>query len=64
MDFEDMMPVGECVVCNTQLDHSEAGFCKSCGGPFCWSTCGGWHGGEHCCDICKIEIDSHYDDET
>lgn len=53
MDFDDMMPVGKCIVCDTMLDHANAGFCADCNGAFCWSSCGGWHGNDHCCDNCR-----------
>ena len=56
MDFDDLMPVGECIVYDRQLDHSEAGFCSRCKGPFCWGDCGGWFNGEHTCNNCQ-EID-------
>lgn len=61
MDIGDMMPVGPCCVCGTQLDHTEAGFCKSCGEPFCWSGCGGWWGSSHRCDNCLEEINNEND---
>lgn len=61
MGPEDAMPVGDCVVCNAPLDHSDAGFCKRCGGAFCWSRCGGWYGDEHECDNCN-ESDDDTDD--
>jgi len=53
MNHEDDMPVGECVVCGEQLDHSKAGFCKLCSEPFCWDACGGWFQSEHRCIYCQ-----------
>ena len=30
MDFDDLMPCGECDRCGEYLDHSEAWFCEKC----------------------------------
>jgi hypothetical protein len=49
------MPCGDCSVCGELVDHSEAGFCKSCGSAFHWNECGRWVGGEHTCDGCAPE---------
>ena len=56
MDAEDLMPCGECPVCHETVDHSEAGFCDTCGAPFHWGDCGGWVDGKHMCDLCKDEL--------
>ena len=51
------MPIGNCVVCDEPLDHSDAGFCGDCGGAFCWSCCGGWGPSKHRCDNCGGDED-------
>ena len=56
------MPCGDCCVCDDPLDHSEAGFCKSCGGGFHWNLCGRWSRSEHTCDNC-MPADDEDDDE-
>lgn len=55
MDFENAMPIGKCVVCDEYLDHSDAGFCKTCGQGFHWGNCGGWVDGNHECNNCNEE---------
>jgi hypothetical protein len=52
---EDFEYGGDCVCCDKILDMSEAVFCKSCTGSFCWTDCGGWYKGEHCCNNCNTE---------
>lgn len=49
------MPCGLCCVCDEPVDHSEAGFCRVCGGAFHWRGCGGWSGMQHVCDECETE---------
>lgn len=56
------MPIGTCVVCEDQLDHSDAGFCEVCGGAFCWWNCGDWQLGEHRCTTCMDQADEGEDD--
>ena len=56
MNPEDLMPVGECCVCGDMVDHSEAGFCATCGGAFCWGQCGSWGESGHECNNCKEEL--------
>jgi len=52
-DYQDAaMPCGDCCVCGEELDHSEAGFCGTCGQGFHWSRCGDWHGSQHRCNTC------------
>uniref|UniRef100_A0A6M3M8B8 Uncharacterized protein n=1 Tax=viral metagenome TaxID=1070528 RepID=A0A6M3M8B8_9ZZZZ len=55
------MPIGPCCVCGEQLDYTDAGFCKHCGGSFCWAACGGWYEGDHTCNGCKeyLEMGGH-----
>lgn len=53
MSQEDFEYCGDCPVCDEAVDHSDAGFCKTCGQPFHWARCGTWHNGEHTCDNCK-----------
>ena len=53
----DDMPVGQCCVCEEELDHQDAGFCKDCGGAFCWSDCGGWGPDGHRCNNCGGDVD-------
>ena len=55
MDFEDLMPIGNCTVCNEYLDHSDAGFCETCGQGFHWAKCGQWGDSGHECNNCKNE---------
>lgn len=55
MDPEDMMPCGDCPVCDEMVDHSEAGFCADCGNAFHWTRCGTWWDGEHRCENCQEE---------
>ncbi len=55
MSFENLMPIGNCIVCGEYLDHSEAGFCETCGQGFHWGDCGDWDDQEHKCDNCKTE---------
>jgi len=60
------MPCGECVVCEEQLDHADAGFCGTCGGAFHWGTCGEWGPGtQHECENCRgwREANEEKDDE-
>ena len=51
--------VGECLICNEIVDESDAGYCKECGQPFHWGTCGTWgdweEGIEHLCNDCLDE---------
>ena len=49
--------IGECCVCEELLDLEDAGFCEYCGEAFCWSNCGDWYNGVHCCENCKEEED-------
>ena len=51
------MPIGICVVCDEELDHSDAGFCGECGGAFCWGYCGGWGESDHRCNNCGGDED-------
>ena len=53
MDCEDLMPCGLCPVCHEMVDHSEAGFCHTCGSPFHWGQCGEWTNFNHKCDKCR-----------
>jgi len=55
MDFEDAMPIGNCTVCDEYLDHSDAGFCETCGQGFHWGKCGQWGDSGHECKSCKDE---------
>ena len=57
MDPEDMMPCGDCPLCDEMVDHSEAGFCVDCGAAFHWHRCGTWGVGGHQCDNCQKEDD-------
>ena len=56
------MPIGDCCVCDAELDLSDAGICQTCGQGFCWMECGEWHGGHHACFNCKPE-DADEEDE-
>jgi len=58
MDYEDLMPVGDCCVCGDMVDHSEMGNCETCGGVFHWSQCGSWENGKHTCEKCMEETES------
>lgn len=49
------MPCGLCVVCDEELDHSDAGFCVECGHGFHWGLCGEWGDAGHTCNNCKPE---------
>lgn len=54
---EDFEYCGECPVCDSPVDHSDAGFCDSCGRAFHWGKCGTWINGKHCCFECGSEDD-------
>lgn len=56
-DPEDLMPCGECCVCNEYLDHSDAGFCEHCGSGFHWNDCGTWEKNKHTCQNCSTDPD-------
>ena len=40
--FEDMCPVGQCVICEGMVDESDAGYCEECRDVFHWGSCGTW----------------------
>ena len=51
--MEDLCYVGECSACDTSVYEPDAGYCAECGYAFHWITCGGWHGDDHVCDVCR-----------
>ena len=56
--FEDLCPVGECVVCEGFVDERDAGYCETCSGVFHWSHCGTWYGNKHMCENCQEDIEA------
>ena len=46
------MPIGQCAICDDDLDHEDAGFCDICKRQFCWGYCGEWLDGKHACQEC------------
>lgn len=53
LDQEEIMPCGECCVCNKYLDHSDTAFCIKCKCGFHWRECGDWGKRGHICENCK-----------
>lgn len=49
------MPIGQCAVCQDDLDLEDSGSCDICSQPFCWGYFGDWYDNKHMCHECQSQ---------